>query len=80
MKEIEYPKFLPNTPIGADLFEGKSQDKIAEVISEVITNNNFQVVGIDGAWGTGKSNLVEIIKTKLNNHNFFFYSKSSSYF
>lgn len=73
MKEIEYPKFLPNTPIGADLFEGKSQDKIAEVISEVITNNNFQVVGIDGAWGTGKSNLVEIIKTKLNNHNFFMY-------
>jgi hypothetical protein len=73
MKEIEYPKFLPNTPIGADLFEGKSQDKIAEVISVVITNNNFQVVGIDGAWGTGKSNLVEIIKTKLTNYNFFMY-------
>lgn len=73
MKEIEYPKFLPNTPIGADLFEGKSQDKIAEVISEVISNNNFQVVGIDGAWGTGKSNLVEIVKTKLNNYNFFMY-------
>jgi hypothetical protein len=73
MKEIENPKFLPNTPIGADLFEGKSQDKIAEVISEVITSYNFQVIGIDGAWGTGKSNLVEIVKTKLNNYNFFMY-------
>jgi len=73
MQEIVKPKFLPNTPIGDDLFEGKSQNKIADVVASVIQDNNFQIIGIDGSWGTGKSNLVEIIKKKLSNHHFFIY-------
>jgi len=73
MQEIVKPKFLSNTPIGDDLFEGKSQNKIADVVASVIQDNNFQIIGIDGSWGTGKSNLVEIIKKKLSNHHFFIY-------
>lgn len=67
------PKFLSNVPIGDDLFEGKSQEKIGTVIAEILTNENFQIIGIDGAWGTGKSNLVKIVEKKLPNFNFFMY-------
>lgn len=73
MEEKLTPKFISNVPIGDDLFEGKSQEKIAEVISKIILNNDFQIIGIDGAWGTGKSNLVGIIEKKLANYNFFIY-------
>jgi len=73
MDKITTPKFLKNSPIGEDLFEGKSQDKIATVLTDVLKDNNFQIVGIDGAWGSGKSNLVGIINKKLSEHIFFIY-------
>lgn len=67
------PKFLENVPKGEDLFEGKSQEKIAEVIMGILENGSFQIIGIDGGWGTGKSNLVKIIQNKLKNFKFFIY-------
>jgi len=75
-KELSY-KFLQNIPIGKDLFEGKSQEKIACVIADSIEKEEFQIIGIDGGWGTGKSNLVKIVENKLNekqnNYKFFIY-------
>lgn len=65
--------FLPNTPIGEDKFEGQSQEKIANVLKDILCDPNFQIIGIDGTWGTGKSNLVEIVNKKLPNHKFFIY-------
>ncbi|GAA4443544.1 P-loop NTPase fold protein [Pontibacter saemangeumensis] len=75
MKGNSNYKFLKNTPIGKDLFEGKSQDKIACIVSEVLEQQDFQIIGIDGGWGTGKSNLVKIIENKLDHdkYNFFIY-------
>lgn len=72
MSKIE-SKFLDNVPIGDDLFEGKSQEKIGVVVADIIKNKNFQIIGIDGAWGTGKSNLVKIIDKKLPDFRFFIY-------
>lgn len=66
-------RFIDNEPLGEDLFEGKGQERIAEVITEIIKNDRFKVIGIDGGWGTGKSNLVGIIDKKLPNYNFFIY-------
>lgn len=68
-------KFLANQPLGEDLFENKSQDKIAKVISEKIINEpNFKIIGIDGEWGSGKSNLVRLVEKKLEStHKFFVY-------
>lgn len=68
-------KFLTNQPLGEDLFENKSQDKIAKVISEkIITDPAFKIIGIDGEWGSGKSNLVKLLEKKLeNSHKFFVY-------
>ena len=67
--------FIKNQPLGEDLFENKSQEKIASVISyEVIKNPNFKIIGIDGEWGSGKSNLVKLIEKKLEkSHKFFVY-------
>lgn len=66
-------KFLQNIPIGEDLFEGKSQEKIACVIAKNIGEGDFQIIGIDGGWGTGKSNLVKIVENKLPNDKYQFF-------
>lgn len=67
--------FIKNQPLGEDLFENKSQDKIATVISDkIIKEPDFKIIGIDGEWGSGKSNLVKLIEKKLKKtHKFFVY-------
>lgn len=67
-------KLLSNAPLGEDLFEGKSQELIADAIVEQLEQNanqrdpdlHHQMIGIEGSWGSGKSNLVEIVKKKLS--------------
>lgn len=68
-----YPKFLKNEPIGEDQFEGKSQESIAKVISQSLQNNDYGIIGIDGTWGSGKSNLVRIVEKNLISKNFHFF-------
>lgn len=65
--------FIDNKPLGKDLFEGKSQERTSNVITNIIKENTFQVIGIDGGWGVGKSNLVKIVEDKLSDHVFFIY-------
>lgn len=72
MKE-NYPKFLSNQAIGEDLFLGHSQEKTADVIINDIKNSEFGIIGIDGSWGSGKSNLVKIIQKKLSVNKFSFF-------
>ena len=73
-ESINY-SFIKNQPLGEDLFENKSQEKIATVISEkIIKDPDFKIIGIDGEWGSGKSNLVRLIEKKLDStHKFFIY-------
>lgn len=67
-------RLLSNAPLGEDLFEGKSQELIADAIVEQLEQNanqrdpdlHHQMIGIEGSWGSGKSNLVEIVKKKLS--------------
>ncbi|WDF75624.1 P-loop NTPase fold protein [Mucilaginibacter sp. KACC 22773] len=66
MMEDSFPQLLTNAPVGEDLFEGQSQARVGEYISKNISiNDTCQIIGIDGGWGSGKSNLIEIIKSKL---------------
>lgn len=53
-------RFLPNRPIGKDLYDGQSQDRVANAIKEhmldvdAIENNNStlpRIIGIEGSWG-----------------------------
>lgn len=73
--EIKNYNFIKNQPLGEDLFKNKSQEKTALVISEKIINEpEFKIIGIDGEWGSGKSNLVRLIENKLEkSHKFFVY-------
>lgn len=66
VEEKKFPRFISNNPCGEDLFEGKSHEKIANCIVEQLKeNDNCNIIGIEGSWGSGKSNLVKLIKSKL---------------
>ena len=69
----KYPKFLENKPCGQDLFEGKSHDTIAQNIANLLINKTAKIIGIDGGWGAGKSNMVYLIKNKLDPNKFHFF-------
>lgn len=66
---VKYPRFLAKEPLGQDLFEGKSQETIASCIVEQIRkeDTNHKMMGIEGCWGSGKSNLLKLIENKLKN-------------
>ncbi|KIC64900.1 P-loop NTPase fold protein [Chryseobacterium taiwanense] len=68
-----YPKFLGNQPLGEDQFEGKSQDSMAGIIAGSVVSSIHNIIGIDGNWGSGKSNLVKIVEGKLKDKNYFFF-------
>ncbi len=73
-KTENYPRFIDNAPRGEDLFEGKSQEKIANIISDMLQRKeNSSIIGIDGGWGSGKSNLVNLIIKNLLGKNFHFF-------
>ena len=68
-----YPKFLDNKPCGKDLFESKSHERIALQIANLLQGNtSIHAIGIDGGWGSGKSNLVELIKNNLDKQKYHF--------
>jgi pantothenate kinase-related protein Tda10 len=73
----EYPKFISSNPCGEDHFATKSQQRIADKICDILQNeNSCKIIGIDGGWGSGKSNLVMIVKNrleKLGDFHFFIY-------
>lgn len=72
--EVLQPKFISNKPLGADLFGGKSQEKTAKKISSILLNNDYcKVIGIDGGWGSGKSNLIGLLEKELKKEDFVFF-------
>ncbi len=68
-----FPKILPNTPIGEDLFESKAHQKIVNTIMTLIESQSNtiqkQIIGLEGDWGTGKSNIIKTLE-KQNSINF----------
>ncbi len=74
-------RFLPNRPIGEDLYDGQSQDRIADAIKahilavDAVEDNNStlpRIIGIEGTWGSGKSNTLIQLDTKLGKDYHFF--------
>ncbi len=59
-------KILSKAPCNDDLFEGNAHKRLAEFIADDIKNDkNCTIIGIDGGWGSGKSNLVGLVKKEL---------------
>ena len=61
------PSFIDSGPLGKDLLEGQPQQSLAENIASLITENDTKnhLIGLDGPWGGGKSNVVKIIASEL---------------
>lgn len=77
LDETKYPHFIPDKPQGEDVFEGKSQEHLAASICNYIKSidvkpdkedelNIPRIIGLEGGWGTGKSNVVNMIGGELS--------------
>ena len=79
--------FLSNKPSGLDLFDGQSQEKVAEAIKRHIVEVDAQpepeteqerdkalprIIGVEGSWGSGKSNTLLQLDKKLGDNYYFF--------
>ena len=79
--------FLSNKPLGEDLFDGQSQDKVAMAMMQHIQDVDSiaepkdedeeekalpRIIGIEGKWGSGKSNTLLQLKKKLGKDYYFF--------
>ena len=73
MEQKKYPHFLDNKPCGQDLFKGGSHKSVAQNIANVIKNNEATIIGIDGGWGSGKSNMVKLVRDKLDSEKYHFF-------
>jgi hypothetical protein len=69
------PKILSNTPTGEDYLKTGSHNKIAETIIDIINNDvklekdnklEKKIIGLEGEWGSGKSNIIKIIESRIN--------------
>ncbi len=76
---LQYPRFISNTPKGIDLFEGKSQERLAKAIATHITETDTndvsvfsRLIGLEGKWGSGKSNVIKILEENLEGSYTFF--------
>ena len=72
-KKVKYPKIVSTAPCNDDWFEGQSHKRIASKIADIILDEtNHGIIGIDGGWGSGKSNLVgmtqKVIKERTKNN------------
>lgn len=60
-------KYISKAPCGKDLFAGKVHERTAEQIaSQLLSADTSLMIGIDGGWGTGKSNLIRMIELEVS--------------
>jgi len=77
---MKYPRFIQSKPCGVDKFEGQSQKRITDAIGEYIrstdrgeySNNIPKIIGLEGGWGTGKSNIIKQLKKLLQDDYYVF--------
>ena len=58
--------YISKAPCGKDLFVGKAHQKTAEQIAQKILDaKKSLMIGIEGSWGSGKSNLIQMIEERV---------------
>ncbi|CAM1360667.1 KAP P-loop domain protein [Tenacibaculum litopenaei] len=69
--KILKPKYLSSSPSGEDLFQGRSHQKISNTLFDLIKDKALpnNVIGLEGKWGSGKSNVVRILNKKFKEKN-----------
>lgn len=77
-----FPNFIIDKPSGSDFFEGQSQVKLARNICSYIKaidgkttivkgENMPRIIGLEGGWGTGKSNVIKLIEKDLSKEEYY---------
>ena len=67
-------EFLSDKPTGIDTFQSQAHTKIATAITEVIKEDKIKLIGLEGEWGSGKSNIIKLIEKNLNENGYIFYT------
>ena len=58
--------YISKAPCGKDLYVGKAHQKTAEQIAQKILDaKKSLMIGIEGSWGSGKSNLIQMIEKRV---------------
>ena len=74
---------LSNEPCREDVFEGRAHENIAVQVARIIREDDKRhIIGIEGGWGSGKSNLISLVNKTLNGEKVYdedFVHKNSSY-
>ena len=78
LDDTKNPHFIPDKPAGVDCFEGHSQERLAHSVCDYIRmvdtkpkdkskreDTMPRIVGLEGSWGSGKSNVVRMINKEL---------------
>ena len=71
-----YPHFIPDKPTGKDCFDGHSQERLAHSVCDYVRridakpkgeagNTMPRIIGLEGGWGSGKSNVMRMIEVEL---------------
>lgn len=64
---MNHYKYISKAPCGEDLFVGQAHQKTAEQIAQKILGaKKSLMIGIEGSWGSGKSNLITMIEKELH--------------
>lgn len=74
MKNHKFPKFIQFKPHCVDKYEGRSGERIAEAIENHVKSIDLnpdqseelpKIIGLEGEWGSGKSNVIGILKKNI---------------
>lgn len=70
----EYPRFLDTGVVGEDQFESGSHRTISDAIAALMTGDKLRnkLIGLEGPWGSGKSNVIKMLAEKLVKTHYFF--------
>lgn len=79
-QQMQYPRFIQNKPCGIDKLDGGSQERLAKTIARHFRQNDSlnddnalpRIIGIEGIWGSGKSNVVKMLEKELSDNYYFF--------
>lgn len=78
-QQIQYPRFIQNKPCSIDKLDGGSQERLAKTIARHFRQNDSlnddnalpRIIGIEGIWGSGKSNVVKMLEKELSDNYYF---------
>jgi hypothetical protein len=79
-KTIKYPHFIQSKPCGIDKFDGQSQKRLTVAIADYIVSSDNEnnphaltrIIGLEGSWGAGKSNVIIQLKDLLKEKYYLF--------